>query len=528
MLDANLKQQLDTYLQKIVTPIELSVSSNGEPKAQELQELAGEIAELSPKISLKETGPAQRTPSLSIAAEGQSPRVSFAGIPMGHEFTSLILALLQTGGHPSKAEPELLEQIRNLPGEYHFETFISLSCQNCPDVVQALNLMATINPNITHQMVDGALFQDEVEEKQIMAVPSVYLNGEHFGQGRMTLSEIVNKLDTGGAERKAAELNEREPYEVLVVGGGPAGASAAIYAARKGIRTGVVAERFGGQVMDTVGIENFISVPYTEGPKLVANLEQHVKDYAVDIVTEQKAASLQQGDYIEIGLESGATLKTRSVILATGARWKEMKVPGEQEYRGKGVAYCPHCDGPLFKGKKVAVIGGGNSGIEAAIDLAGIVESVTVLEFGDTLKADQVLQAKARSMKNVEIITNALTTEVRGDGQKAVGLNYTDRTSGESKQLDVAGIFVQIGLVPNTEWLKNSDVDLSRFGEIEIDNRGATNLPGVFAAGDATTVPYKQIIIAMGAGSTAALSAFDHLIRTPSPEERKKEAAAAD
>lgn len=527
MLDANLKQQLDTYLQKIVTPIELSVSSNGEPKAKELQELAGEIAELSPKISLKEAATAKRTPSLAIAAEGQTPRVSFAGIPMGHEFTSLVLALLQAGGHPSKAEPEVLEQIRNLPGEYHFETFISLSCQNCPDVVQALNLMATINPNITHQMVDGALFQDEVEEKQIMAVPSVYMNGEHFGQGRMTLNEIVNKLDSGASQRKAAELSEREPYEVLIVGGGPAGASAAIYAARKGIRTGVVAERFGGQVMDTVGIENFISVPYTEGPKLVANLEQHVKDYDVDIITEQMAASLKQGEYIEIGLESGATLKTRSVILATGARWREMKVPGEQEYRGKGVAYCPHCDGPLFKGKKVAVIGGGNSGIEAAIDLAGIVESVTVLEFGDTLKADQVLQTKARSLKNVEIITNAMTTEVRGDGQKAVGLTYTDRTSGESKQLDVAGIFVQIGLVPNTEWLKNSDVDLSRFGEIEIDNRGATNLPGVFAAGDVTTVPYKQIIIAMGAGSTAALSAFDHLIRTPSPEERKKEAAVA-
>lgn len=527
MLDANLKQQLDTYLQKIVTPIELSVSSNGEPKAQELQELAGEIAELSPKINLNPEGSAKRTPSLAIAAEGQEPRVSFAGIPMGHEFTSLVLALLQAGGHPSKAEPEVLEQIRNLPGEYHFETFISLSCQNCPDVVQALNLMATINPKITHQMVDGALFQDEVEEKQIMAVPSVYMNGEHFGQGRMTLNEIVNKLDSGAGERRAAELNEREPYEVLVVGGGPAGASAAIYAARKGIRTGVVAERFGGQVMDTVGIENFISVPYTEGPKLVANLEQHVKDYDVDLITEQKAASLKQSDYIEIGLASGATLKTRSVILATGARWREMKVPGEQEYRGKGVAYCPHCDGPLFKGKKVAVIGGGNSGIEAAIDLAGIVESVTVLEFGDTLKADQVLQVKARSMSNVEIITNAMTTEVRGDGQKAVGLTYTDRTTGDSKQLDVAGIFVQIGLVPNTEWLQGSDLELSRFGEIEIDNRGATNIPGVFAAGDATTVPYKQIIIAMGAGSSAALGAFDHLIRTPSPEELKKEAATS-
>ncbi|WP_114416852.1 alkyl hydroperoxide reductase subunit F [Marinospirillum perlucidum] len=528
MLDANLKKQLDTYLQKIVTPIELSVSSNDEPKSQELLELAGEIAGLSSQIELKDAADSKRTPSMAIAAQGQEARIRFSGIPMGHEFTSLVLALLQTGGHPSKAEPEVIEQIRSLPGEYHFETFVSLSCQNCPDVVQALNLMATVNPRITHEMVDGALFQDEVEEKQIMAVPSVYLNGEHFGQGRMTLNEIVNQLDSGASERKAAELNERDPYEVLVVGGGPAGASAAIYAARKGIRTGIVAERFGGQVMDTLGIENFISVPYTEGPKLVASLEEHVKDYDVDLVTEQKAASLKQSDYIEIGLESGATLKTRSLILATGARWREMNVPGEREYRGKGVAYCPHCDGPLFKGKKVAVIGGGNSGIEAAIDLAGIVSEVTVLEFGETLKADQVLQAKARSLPNVEIITNALTTEVKGDGQKATGLIYTDRASGQSHELDAAGIFVQIGLMPNTEWLQASDLQLSRFGEIEIDSRGATNLPGVFAAGDASNVPYKQIIIAMGGGATAALSAFDHLIRTPAPEEGRKAAATAD
>ena len=517
MLDANLKQQLDTYLQKIVTPIELSVSSNGEAKAKELQELAGEIAELSPKISLKEATQARRTPSLAIAAEGQAPRVSFAGIPMGHEFTSLVLALLQAGGHPSKAEPEVLEQIRKLPGKYHFETFISLSCQNCPDVVQALNLMATLNPNISHEMVDGALFQDEVEEKQIMAVPSVYMNGEHFGQGRMTLNEIVNKLDTGAAERKTAELNEREPYEVLIIGGGPAGASAAIYAARKGIRTGLVAERFGGQVMDTVGIENFISVPYTEGPKLVASLEQHVKEYDVDLITEQAASSLKKGDFIEVSLAEGATLKSRSVILATGARWREMNVPGEQEYRGKGVAYCPHCDGPLFKGKSVAVIGGGNSGIEAAIDLAGIVKDVTVLEFSDTLRADQVLINKAESLPNIKIIKEAMTTEVLGDDNKVIGLKYKDRKTDEMHVLDVAGIFVQIGLIPNSDWLKDT-LELTERGEIVIDNHGGTSMPGVFAAGDVTATPYKQIIISMGSGATAALGAFDHLIRTPAPE----------
>ncbi|SER60276.1 alkyl hydroperoxide reductase subunit F [Halopseudomonas bauzanensis] len=517
MLDANLKKQLDTYLQNIAKPIEISVSVDDSPKGKELHELAVEIAEVSSKIGLVAVDN-KRTPSMGVAEAGQSPRVRFAGIPMGHEFTSLVLALLQAGGHPSKADPALLDQIRNLEGEYHFETYISLSCQNCPDVVQALNLMATLNPNISHVMIDGALFQDEVESRQIMAVPTVFLNGEHFGQGRMTLAEIVNKVDSGAAKRKAAELNEKEPYEVLIVGGGPAGAAAAIYAARKGIRTGLVAERFGGQVMDTVGIENFISVPYTEGPKLVASLEQHVKEYDIDVITEQTAAKLTTDDMIEITLESGATLSSRSVILATGARWREMNVPGEQEYRGKGVAYCPHCDGPLFKGKRVAVIGGGNSGIEAAIDLAGIVEHVTVLEFSDTLRADEVLQRKARSLPNVKIIKNAATTEVRGDGNKVVGLTYTDRVSGESADVDVAGIFVQIGLVPNTDWLKDSGINLTRFGEIEIDARGATSLPGVFAAGDVTTVPFKQIVISMGAGATASLAAFDHLIRTSAPE----------
>ncbi|GGB32178.1 alkyl hydroperoxide reductase subunit F [Oceanisphaera marina] len=524
MLDANLKKQLDTYLQNIVSPIEIGVSLNHNPdntaKSTELKELANEISQLSSQITLKEAV-AQRTPSMSIASAGQAPRISFAGIPLGHEFTSLVLALLQTGGHPSKASAELQQQIRDLEGEYHFETYISLSCQNCPDVVQALNLMATLNPNITHVMIDGALFQEEVDRRQIMAVPAVYLNGEHFGQGRMSLEEIVTKLDTGAAKRQAASLNEQAPYDVLVVGGGPAGAAAAIYAARKGIRTGLLAERFGGQVMDTVGIENFISVPYTEGPKLAASLEQHVKEYGVDIISAQRAAGIQQSmddtaqhNLLEVPLASGATLKSRAVILATGARWRELNVPGETEYRNKGVAYCPHCDGPFFKGKRVAVVGGGNSGIEAAIDLAGLVEHVTVLEFADTLRADEVLQRKARSTPNIDIISNAQTTEVVGDGQKVSGMHYIDRISGEQRHLDVAGIFVQIGLVPNTEFLQGSAVELTRHGEVIIDAKGATSLPGVFAAGDATTVPYKQIVIAMGAGATAALSAFDHLIRS--------------
>ncbi|WP_210395878.1 alkyl hydroperoxide reductase subunit F [Motiliproteus sediminis] len=525
MLDATLKQQLDTYLQKIVAPITLSVSSDESPKGQELTALAGEIAALSAQITVEAVADT-RTPSLGVGLAGHVPRIRFAGIPLGHEFTSLVLALLQSSGYPARADEALQQQIRALEGDYHFETYVSLSCQNCPDVVQALNLMATLNPNISHVMIDGALYQDEVERRNVMAVPSVYLNGELFGNGRMSLEEIVARLDSGSSEKSAAELNERAPYDLLVVGGGPAGAAAAIYAARKGIRTGVVAERFGGQVADTVGIENFIATPYTEGPKLVASLEEHVKSYAVEVITNQRAASLERDELIRVGLESGATLSARAVVLATGARWRELNVPGEQQYRGKGVAYCPHCDGPLFKGKRVAVVGGGNSGIEAAIDLAGIVEHVTVLEFADSLRADEVLLRKARSLANVDIIASAQTTEVLGDGTRVTGMQYTDRSSGESHTLDVAGIFVQIGLMPNTEWLREGAVELTRFGEIEIDSRGATSMAGVFAAGDVTTVPFKQIIIAMGGGATAALGAFDHLIRSAEPDADESSQAA--
>ena len=422
------------------------------------------------------------------------------------------------GGYPPKVDQATSEQIKSLPGPLNFEVFISLSCHNCPDVVQALNLMAVLNPGITCTMVDGALFQDVVEARQIMAVPSVFLNGQPFGQGRMTLEEIVAKLDTKAAERASQALAQREVFDVLVVGGGPAGAAAAVYAARKGIRTGVVAERFGGQVLDTMGIENFISVKETEGPKLAMALEQHVKAYDVDIMNLQRAARLvpaaeSTSGQVEVVLENGAVLRSRSVILSTGARWREMGVPGEAEYKAKGVCFCPHCDGPLFKGKRVAVIGGGNSGIEAAIDLAGIVSHVTVLEFGNALRADAVLQEKVRSLPNVTVVLNAQTTEVVGDGSKVTGLAYTDRVTGAAHQVALEGIFVQIGLLPNTDWLKGT-VALSNRGELEIDSRGQTSVPGVFAAGDCTTVPFKQIIIAMGAGATAALGAFDHLMRS--------------
>ncbi|CUB04595.1 alkyl hydroperoxide reductase subunit F [Marinomonas fungiae] len=514
MLDANMKQQLGTYLQNIVSPIAITVSSNGNAKSEELLELAREITELNQaKISMSvDEAPQGRAPQMSVGPKDSQARVHFAGIPMGHEFTSLVLALLQAGGHPSKAAPEVLQQIKDLDTELNFEVYISLSCHNCPDVVQAVNLMATLNPKVTATMIDGGLFPQEIEDRKIMGVPAVFLNGEHFGQGRMTLDEILNKVDTGAEAKQAAALAEKEAYDVLVVGGGPAGAAAAIYAARKGIRTGVVAERFGGQVSDTMAIENFISVKATDGPKLVAGLEQHVLDYDVDLMKTQKAVRVEKKELIEVELENGAVLKSKTVVLATGARWREMNVPGEQEYKTKGVAYCPHCDGPLFKGKKTAVIGGGNSGIEAAIDLAGLVEHVTVLEFSDKLRADDVLVKKAKSLPNVTIITEAQTTEVLGNGEHVTGLAYTDRKTGEAHKLELAGIFVQIGLVPNSEFLKGS-LELTERGEVIIDTHGRTSMEGVFAAGDVTNVPYKQIIISMGAGATAALGAFDHLIR---------------
>ncbi len=520
MLDTTIQAQLKAYLERLQRPVELVASLDDSDKAQEMRSLLDDIAALSDKVSIRNDGQHRLRPSFGIAEAGHVPRIHFAGLPMGHEFTSLVLALLQTGGHPPKVEQTVIDQIKALPGPFDFETFISLSCHNCPDVVQALNLMAVLNPNITSTMIDGALFQDEVNARQIMAVPTTYLNGAEFGAGRMLIEEILAKVDTGAAARAAAELGQKEAFDVLVVGAGPAGAAAAIYAARKGIRTGVLAERFGGQVMDTLGIENFISVSHTEGPKLVASLEQHVKDYAVDVMNLQRANKLvpaaDNGGLVGIELENGAKLQAKTVILSTGARWREMNVPGEKEYKAKGVCFCPHCDGPLFKGKRVAVIGGGNSGVEAAIDLAGIVAHVTLLEFADTLRADAVLQSKLNSLPNVTVIKQAQTTEVTGDGQKVNGIRYTDRTTGESHHVELEGIFVQIGLLPNTDWLKGT-LELSRFGEIIIDAKGQTSLPGVFAAGDCTTVPYKQIIIAMGAGATASLSAFDHLIRSSAP-----------
>jgi NADH-dependent peroxiredoxin subunit F len=515
MLDAATTAQLKTYLANLRTPVELIATLDASPKSAEMRTLVETVVEQSPLLSARYDGHADRVPSFAIRRADGTAETHFAGLPLGHEFTSLVLALLHMGGHPPKEEAELLDSVKALEGTFKFETFFSLSCQNCPDVIQAINIMAALNPGVSHVAIDGALFREEVETRKVMAVPAVYLNGEPFGQGRMDLSQIMAKLDTGTIARAAEKIAAKEPFEVLVVGGGPAGAAASIYAARKGIRTGVVAERFGGQVLDTMGIENFISVQHTEGPKLAAQLEQHVREYDVDIMNLQTATELipAGADGLhEVNLASGASLKARTLILSTGARWRQMGVPGEEEYRNRGVAYCPHCDGPLYKGKRTAVIGGGNSGVEAAIDLAGIVAHVTLIEFDSQLRADAVLQKKLRSLPNVNIITSALSTEVVGDSEKVQALVYTDRNTDESHRIDLDGIFVQIGLVPNTEWLKGP-LTLSPRGEIEIDAHNATNIPGVFAAGDVTTVPYKQIIVAMGEGTKAALSAFDHIIR---------------
>jgi alkyl hydroperoxide reductase subunit F len=530
MLDANLKTQLKAYLEKVVQPIEIVASLDDSAKAREMQDLLRDIAALSDKITVVEDNAADvRKPSFSINRAGSDVGVRFAGIPMGHEFTSLVLALLQVGGHTIKLDQAVIEQIRNLDGDYEFETFISLSCHNCPEVVQALNAMSVINPRIKVTTIDGGVFQKEVEQRQIMAVPMMFMNGQHFGQGRTNVEEILAKLDSNASVRAAAELSKKDVFDVLIVGGGPAGAASAIYAARKGIKTGVVAERFGGQVLDTLSIENFVSVTETDGPKFAVALEQHVKAYEVDIMNTQRAVKLVPGKVTEVHTESGAVLKGKTVILSTGARWREINVPGEKEYRNHGVAYCPHCDGPLFKGKRVSVIGGGNSGVEAAIDLAGLVEHVTLIEFGAELRADAVLQRKLHSLKNVNVIVSAQTTEIHGDGKKVNGISYTDRNTGTSHKIELEGVFVQIGLVPNTEWLKGT-IALSRHGEIEVDARGQTSVPGVFAAGDVTTVPFKQIVIAVGEGANAALSAFDHLIRSGDDEAAApavKEAVAA-
>ena len=521
MLDETLKAQLAAYLERVTLPIDMVASLDDSETSRELLDLLQTIQSLrSDKITLRTDGADARKPSFTLQRAGTDTSLRFAGLPLGHEFTSLVLALLWSGGHPPKVEADIIEQIKGLSpadgGDFNFEVYMSLTCHNCPDVVQALSLMAIFNPKVKTTVIEGGAFQKEVTEREIMAVPMVFLNGTMFGSGRMLVEEILAKIDTGAAAKDAARLSEKEAFDVLIVGGGPAGAAAGVYAARKGIRTGIVAERFGGQTNDTMAIENYISVLETDGPKFAAALEAHTRAYDVDIMNLQRADAIvpaaQAGGLIEVKLANGGSLKSKTVILSTGARWRNVNVPGEAEYKNKGVAYCPHCDGPLFKGKDVAVIGGGNSGVEAAIDLAGVVRQVTVVEFMPELKADAVLVKKLHSLPNVTVHTNAQTMEITGADGKVNGLRYKDRATNDEHTVALEGVFVQIGLVPNTEFLKGT-VELSKFGEIIVDARGHTNVPGVFAAGDCTTVPFKQIVIAAGDGAKAALSAFDHLIR---------------
>ena len=524
MLDATMTQQLKTYLANLREPVELVASLGDDDKSAQTRELLEEIAALHDLVNASFDGTDSRKPSFVIRRGSDAEKwVRFAGLPMGHEFTSLVLALLWAGGHPPKVDADLLEQVRGLEDDFNFEMYFSLSCHNCPDVVQALTLMALENPRITATLIEGGTFQDEVDSRDIMAVPATFLNGEPFYNGKMELAEILAKIDTGSEAKAAEKLAAKDPFEVLVVGGGPAGAATAIYTARKGFRTGVAAERFGGQLHDTLGIENLPGTPYTEGPKLAGELKRHVGDYDIDLMDLAQAVKLvpasEKGGLHTVELGNGASLKARSLILATGARWRNMGVPGEAEYRNKGVAYCPHCDGPLFKGKRIAVIGGGNSGVEAAIDLAKTVGHVTLIEFDTKLRADEVLQAKLRSLPNVEIVTNGQTTEITGANGKVNGLRVKDRASGDERTIELEGVFVQIGLVPNTEWLEDSGLTLTKHGEIATDEEGRTNLHGVFAAGDVTDVPYKQIVVAMGEGSKAGLSAFDYLIRNEPAQE---------
>lgn len=510
ILDNAILDSLKQYINLLEGEVIFHVHAGHDEASIQMLEMLNQICSLSPRLNL-EHQILERMPSFSVDTADADTGIVFAGLPLGHEFTSLIMAILQTSGRKPKISDEQIAQIKNLDQSLHFESYISLSCHNCPDVVQALNTMAVLNPKISHTMIDGALFQDEVKDKNIMAVPSIFLNGEPFANGRMTLEEILAKVDTKSSENQLQKLSQKPVFDVLIIGGGPAGSAAAIYAARKGIKTGLVAQKFGGQVMDTLGIENFISIKETQGPQLVRNLEEHVKSYDVDIMNLQNAVSLKKEDVLIVELENGIELKSKSVILATGAKWRELGVPGEKEFRNKGVAYCPHCDGPLFKGKRVAVVGGGNSGVEAAIDLAGIVSHVTLLEFGAELRADAVLQKRLYSLPNVNVIVNAQTLEVIGNDNVS-GLRYKSRIDESVHHIDLEGIFVQIGLVPNTSWLRES-VDLTKFGEIVIDSHGSTSMPGVYAAGDCTNIPFKQIIIAMGEGAKASLGAFDYIIR---------------
>lgn len=517
MLSKDILNALKGYTAAMQLDVALVLQTGAHEKRDELKTFLEDIASVSDRITVVERDePSKlRSPvSFLLEVDGNDSGIRFSGIPGGHEFNSLVLAILHSSGTPIKLDDGLKGIIAGIDEDLQFEVFVSLSCHNCPEVVQTLNQFAVLNPRISCEMIDGGLYPDLIEKRNIQGVPTVFLNGEIFANGKVDASVLVSRL----MEKKPKSASKSAPAEklplqdVLVVGGGPAGVAAAIYAARKGLKVTVVADRVGGQVKDTVGIENFISVPKTTGPELSNQLMAHMRDYDITLKEHFSVEKVENGKTKSVTLTSGEVIETKTLIIATGAKWRELGCPGEKENIGNGVAYCPHCDGPFFKGKDVAVIGGGNSGIEAALDLAGIVKSVTVFEFLPDLKADKILVDQAQARQNITIIKNAATQQIVAEGGKVTAIEYKDRATDEVRKQDLAGVFVQIGLVPNSAFVKEI-VDQTRFGEIVVNERCETNVPGIFACGDVTTVPYKQIVIAMGEGSKAALSAFDYLLK---------------
>ena len=514
MLDQATLSQLKEVFTKLTVKVDLFLDSSSHEKQTELESMLSSVASTSDKIELVHSNNDFHVPRFHIRLNEQLTGVSFEGVPGGHEFTSLILAILNASGQGKMPDKGIMNRIGALKGPISLRTYISLSCENCPDIVQALNLMALNNSDFSHTMVDGGLVQNEIEDLKIQGVPSVAAGNELISVGKSSLAELLTKLEAkfGGQEKNQGD-SDLGSYEVVVLGAGPAGASAAIYTARKGLKTAVIAERMGGQVKDTKGIENFISLPYTEGPQLTAQMAEHMSQYDIDFLEHRLVETIESTDknLKKIILNSGETLTAESIVVATGAKWRELGVPGEKDYNGAGVAYCPHCDGPFYKGKDVAVIGGGNSGVEAAIDLAGMVKSVTLVEFMPELKADQVLIDKMMSLKNVKVLKNTEIKEVKGDGSKANGIDLMDRSNNELHHVALDGVFVQIGLIPNSGFIKDI-VETNKYGEIVIDPGCRTNVEGIYAAGDVTTVAFKQIIISMGEGAKAALSLFEDRI----------------
>lgn len=515
MLDSDLKEQLKSVFANLENQIDLVYELSTNANQNELVEMLAGVAETNDKISAKfdpASAAADVPPRFTLHKNGKSTGVFFTGVPGGHEFTSLILAILNADGKGKLPDAMILQRIKSLRGPIRIRTFMSLDCENCPVVVQALNLMAIIHDDFQHETIDGAYAQDEIAHLGVQGVPSVVVDGKMIHSGRANFAELLKTLEeTFGLDESSAKISGADAnlgdYDVVVIGGGPAGASAAIYSVRKGLKTALIAERFGGQVQDTKGIENLISVVYTEGPQLAAQLNQHVLSYPVKLLEHRRVAKIDKAENI-IHLESGEFLKAGSIIISTGAKWRELNIPGEKEYLGRGVAFCPHCDGPFYKGKKIAVIGGGNSGVEAAIDLAGIVSEVVLFEYNDTLKADAVLVDKLKSLSNAKIITSAKTTQVIGNGQQVTALEYLDRNTNTVESETLEGVFVQIGLLPNSQFAKDV-VETNKFGEIVVDSKGRTSAKNIYAAGDVTTTPFKQIVIAMGEGAKAALTAFE-------------------